>query len=83
MRSRKRRQIRIVIGQPRKLQRGVCLYRSADLGRSVGVNIESAIRQLPRQDGANRPPNALARRRIPNAIDRRMPPQLQQNIVGF
>ena len=76
-------QIRIVVRQPGKLQRRVSLHRSANLGRPLRVNIEAAIRQLSRQNRPNRAPDTLPRRRIPHTIDRRMPPQLQQNIIGF
>ena len=46
-------QIRIVIVETREFQRRVGFHGRADFGRSVRVNVEAAIRQLARQDGAH------------------------------
>ena len=47
------------------------------------VNVETAVRQLPRQDRPHRFVDQPARGRIPNAVLGRMPPQFQQDEIGF
>src|SRR5579871_714397 len=78
-----RGQPRILGRQPRKLQRRVGLDGRAQLRRAVLINIEAAVRQLPRQNRADRFIDQRSRRRIPLAAFGRMPPQFQQNEIRF
>ena len=77
------RQAQIVVVQPGQLQREIRLYRRAEIGGPLRINIESAIGQLPRQNRFRRFIDERSRGRIPDAIHRRMQPELQQNVIGL
>ena len=50
---------------------------------SFGVDIEAAIRKLPRQNRTHRFVDQRARGRIPDAAFRRINPKLQQDVIGL
>src|SRR6476659_4953540 len=79
-RSRQGRRIRL---EPRQLQRGISFYRGADFGRPVVIDVEAAIRQLARQDRLNRLVDERTRVRFPDAVVRRIKPELQQDEIRF
>ncbi len=77
------RQAQIVIVQPGELQREIRLDRRAEIGGPLRINIEPAIGQLARENGLRGFVDQRSRGRIPDAIHRRMQPELQQNVVGL
>ena len=74
------RRLRIVADH---FEREISLDRGTYFRRPMQVNIEAAILELPRENCVDCSINSWPGRRIPNAINRRMQPQLHHDVVRF
>src|SRR5947209_13323741 len=66
----------VVIVEAGELEREIGLDCRADVGRALGVDVEAAILQLPGQNGFDSLIDTRPRRRVPNAVNGRVQPDL-------
>src|SRR5712664_3218317 len=76
-------QARIARIDARQFQREISLDGGADIGRSLGINIEAAVGKLAAKNRLDRFADQVSGRWIPHAVLWWVHPQLQQNIVRF